>query len=488
MVAESQRVIARTQGKTDTTEGSVVQCTAKLGIRLTLRWFPADSTAVLERQNALGDSKSLNALPFFIGKLEGGKLEALDPKKNAPLRLPSPEKQLGRLEKGCFLAADKLLIQQFRAAPADFKAQGWHEVNLHQIVLSNLPAGITVGICIGVDSKSRFRRYPLWSITIGDNDAVLDIFETYGRNASNDKATSQLTHTQGTASRNCTTDYYSGRLTGNIWLRSTHPFTPADVDALTLDQVTPAMKTALKKIYAGGLDLQGSNFALDIPHDESGLNTVRFYWQAGDNANCRDNISGVDLRADVPVRVHPAAYAAAARAAFEAKVKQIDLSSSWRPMLGSMGHRNGLALDMNWLRGAQVLHLNRDGLTRGQQKDTISQEEQDAYKEMEEAEKELAIARRSGSQTQIESAIEAEVAAKRQWARAVEKNQPTMLNSFRNALLEAKPLVSQVLDPWYMERNSRDSQPPIPNQQKDDLEKLHRHHLHITIQDPELTP
>jgi len=61
-----------------------------------------------------------------------------------------------------------------------------------------------------------------------------------------------------------------------------------------------------------------------------------------------------------------------------------------------------------------------------------------------------------------------------------------MLDSFRKSLLGAKPLVTQVLDPWYLERNNRDDQSPEPNEQKDELEQLHHHHLHLTIQDPEL--
>jgi hypothetical protein len=61
-----------------------------------------------------------------------------------------------------------------------------------------------------------------------------------------------------------------------------------------------------------------------------------------------------------------------------------------------------------------------------------------------------------------------------------------MLDSSRKSLLGAKPMVTQVLDPWCLERNNGDDQPPMSTEQKDELKQLHRHHLHITIQGREL--
>jgi len=510
VVAESQRVIARTQGKTDTTEGSVVQCTAKLGIRLTLRWFPADSTAKLKKQKPLGDSKSLNALSFFIGKQEDGKLQALTPKNTAALKLPSPKKRVGRLEKNRVQFAEasqetrylELIAFQAKlkgAVPSDeagkkkleelrgLNDQGWRDVNCHQIQLSNLPPGITVAICIGRDSKSTFRRYPLWPITTGDNDIVLDIYEAYGQNGLDDTVSEPDSQDQGADGQACTTDYRSAQLSGNIWLRSTHPFTAADVDALSLEHVTPAMKAALKKIYAADFLVQGSDFALDVPKEEGGATKVRLHWPASANENCMHNISGINLRADVPARVHPAAYATAVRAAFDANITRIDLSSSWRPMLGSMGHRNGLALDMNYLQGEKGLRLNRDGLTNGKKLETISKEEQEAYENIKKAEVEETAALKNKDSVKYKAAVQARKEAEDKWVDAVEKNQPSILDVFRKSLFKYKPLISQVLDPWYMDKDTRDQELPIPNQQKDELEILHRNHLHITIQDLELS-
>lgn len=505
MAANRSGVVAR--GKTNGTPGSVVLAKTQTGVSLTFRWFPADSTALLEKTKVCGDSKTLKALPFIVGKLTGQTFEPFEPKSK---RLPDAANVVGRLENKVFLAADKSQQLKYRelakyaathkkkpptddagkkklAEWAALVAQGWVDVAVHQLTLLHLPVGTTIATCIAGDSKPKFRRHPLWPIKLGDKNSVLDIFETYGQKALEDKAGEMITRPQGAAGQPGSTNYYPGRLTGDIWLRSSHPFTVADVDALTLDQVTPAMKAALKKIYTGQLDRQGKDFWLDVPKDATGTTKIRLYWLASENTNCQHNISRVDLRTDVPVRVHPAAYAAAARAAFDAKIQRIDISSSWRPMLGAIVHRTGRGLDVKWLRGEKTLQLNRSDLGKEKGTATVSQEEQDAFRAMKAAEKALSEAIKNGKATEIRAARDANTTATTKWTRAVEKNQPAMIDSFRNSLLSAKPLVTQLFDPWYMESSPQDSQAPVPNEQKDGNEKLHRHHLHITIQDPELT-
>lgn len=466
MAAKRSGVVAR--GKTNGTPGSVVQAKAQTGVSLTFRWFPAASTAKLEKTKDCGPSKTLKALPFIVGKLTGQTFEPFEPKSK---RLPDAAKVVGRLENKVFHAA-----------------KGGVEVAVHQLTIKNLQPGTTIATCIAGDSKSKFRRHPLWAIKLGGKNCVLDIFETYGQHALNDRVSAPIARAQGVAGEAVPTDYFVARLTGDIWLRSSHPFTAADVDALALDQVTPAMKAALKKIYTGQLerDPKGRDFWLDIPN-EAGTAKIRLHWLASENTNCRDNISGVDMRTDVPVRVHPAAYAAAARAAFDAKIQRIDISSSWRPMLGAIVHRTGRGLDVKWLRGEKTLQLNRSDLGKEKGTAAISQEEQDAFRAMEAAKKAETEAVKKGNAAQIKAARDAKNEATTKWTNAVAKNQPAMVDSFRSSLLRAKPLVTQLFDPWYMESNPQDSKTPVPNEQKDANEKLHRHHLHITIQDPELS-
>lgn len=118
MAVEKSKSIARGKGVTNCTPGSVVQCTAKSGVNLTFRWFPADSTALLEGKTPRHDSKALTALPFIVGALIGDKFEALDPDNPKALRLPAPVKQVGRLEKGCFVPAEASIQAKYQELAA----------------------------------------------------------------------------------------------------------------------------------------------------------------------------------------------------------------------------------------------------------------------------------------------------------------------------------------------------------------------------------
>lgn len=66
--------------------------------------------------------------------------------------------------------------------------------------------------------------------------------------------------------------------------------------------------------------------------------------------------------------------------------------------------------------------------------------------------------------------------------------EPDQVRSLGAALLRCcgvKPL----FDPWYMDANTHDEEPPEPNMQRGAAtsnERLHAHHLHITIDEPAL--
>ncbi|HJV85620.1 MAG TPA: hypothetical protein VJ698_09090 [Noviherbaspirillum sp.] len=54
------------------------------------------------------------------------------------------------------------------------------------------------------------------------------------------------------------------------------------------------------------------------------------------------------------------------------------------------------------------------------------------------------------------------------------------------ARLEQSNDVFQLFDPWYMDANTQDAIPPEPNEQRSANEKLHAHHLHITVNEPKI--
>ena len=49
--------------------------------------------------------------------------------------------------------------------------------------------------------------------------------------------------------------------------------------------------------------------------------------------------------------------------------------------------------------------------------------------------------------------------------------------------LRADESVRQVFDPWFMDDDARDRQAPRSNRQASANEKLHAHHLHVTVID-----
>ena len=71
------------------------------------------------------------------------------------------------------------------------------------------------------------------------------------------------------------------------------------------------------------------------------------------------------------------------------------------------------------------------------------------------------------------------------WEKLVSKHQPGKVDGFRRALMKAE-VVTQVIDPWYVDLNTKDKIDGVVNEQKGAIQKSHNNHLHLTIHDPEL--
>lgn len=545
-MAESKPV-AQGKGPTNTTPMSKIPVLGALPVTIRIRLFPANATAALER-NHIEKSKSLSGLPLIIGKVIGGKFE---PFQDTIRRVPSPKNTLGKLDAGLFVEqsveektalakAKALAVDQKLDQAAHAKAQEaykkleaqWHQVAQHHMPLNTLvEAGTAVGICINIDAKKKFRQHPLWQVTVGTKDVEIHIFETFGKHGLDDGLKMVTTKNLGTDKTPKLVDYYTARLTGDIWKRSTHPFTAADIDAMPKDRATDAMRTALKKIYVADFTMEGKDFAIDVPRGKDGQDkaSVRLHWLASENGNCLANIQSIDIKKDVPSRIHPEAYAAAANAAYESGLTEIRFSSSWRPMLGSIAHRAGLGLDVVWLKeSGDATRMNRAALGKSEGTN-VSKDEEKAFNEMKKAEQEAAAAKQKEKaaiaeektakvayakmaknskaspemiaevKKKAEEATKAKDAAidarkdaetldrkrRQEWKKQVDKDQPTSVANFRSNIMK-KPIVKQVLDPWYMDKDTHDNIEPTANDQSDGLEKQHNNHMHITINDPEL--
>lgn len=563
-MAQQSDVLAKAAATTATGSPAPVQVKAKPSVVIKYRLFAAEQTKKLDPTlSGAGPSKTLAGLALILGTVEGGVFKPFEDRIRAA---PIPLSQIGEMHNGAFrpLSAEQLsewtsldAKRKNKKLSAEERKKANEEcvakfpkvadgVMMHVLPLpKRIEPGTTIGICINVDAKSKFRRYPLWQVTAGDHDIVIDVFETYGKRGLNDKATKKDTRDEGTKEAAHPVDYYAAELNGDVWLRSTHPFTAADVDALPAEVAGAAMKTALKKIYSADFTMVGADFAIDVPRgqDKADTATARLYWIAAENNNCVSNVKAIDIKRDVPSRIHPAAYAAVANAAFDVKLTEVRFSSSWRPMLGSMGHRSGRGLDMVLLKDSDTAtRLNREGLTSGGTTDknhdgivddarghhNITVEEQEAFNAWKKSEvdlnsavdawkrakatsdaaqKALAAATKSGSADAIEKAEHAQTEAqksddaarqtaedaakvvpqkKRAWEKQVEKHQPSRVGQFRRALMKADA-VTQIIDPWYIDLNTHDKVDGVVNEQKKDgLQDIHKNHLHLTIYDSEL--
>ncbi len=532
----ADNILAKAQGITNPQPNTKVDVPVEVPVKVTFRFFAANVTAALEGTTA-HLAKSLSGLPFIVGTLQG---TTFTPLQDKLLRLQGSTETTGKLDGGVFrtLTADEVVAwhKALKNAKAKDRAPPSHAH--HDTPAYSVKPGTTLAICIAVDAKQKWRKYPLWQVTAQANDIVVDVFETFGKNGLQDKVGKLVTRNVGTDLKPKMLDCYAARLSGDTWMRSTPKFTAADVDAIATERATPAMKQALKRIYAGDFDAVGTNFAVNVPRQQADKDTamVRLLWRAGENANCMENISLLDLKNDVPSRIHPEAYAAAAKAAHDAGVDEVQFSSSWRPMLGSMPHRLSLGLDLVYLKAdKRGTRLNRSGLlpdAKGQHavNDNLSAEELKAYDDWQAKERERktadvaaalaedAVRNATAAKQQIKNpapetakkldgAIDeakaraaAEAAnqraargaagdARSKWDEQLEQHEPGPVGRYRRYVMNA-PIVSQVLDPWYLV-GLAEHRPGelVPNEQTGEggLALQHNNHMHLSIRDPELS-
>lgn len=245
------------------------------------------------------------------------------------------------------------------------------------------------------------------------------------------------------------------------------------------------MVRAIKRIYEGlptrWLKIKGQ------AKDTEPAYTLAVEFEDSDNP--RKNVVHYQLLSDGLTRVHPGGYAALFNAAIDNGIDKIVVTSCWRPLLGSIAHRLGLGLDVNYVGSVR---LNRQELKTGQAAYTdadanVSSEEVVLYKQMnaakDERERAEEAARKSRSDTaniKLEAAVQAEQVAIEKWDSERNRHEPPKVRAFRSSLLRCT-CVSQLFDPWYMFGSVVSN--GKANRQETENEKTHSHHLHITVKD-----
>lgn len=213
--------------------------------------------------------------------------------------------------------------------------------------------GSTVSLFLNSDAHPHYRKEPVYEVAVGDNDIVVNVTEKSGKHSDSDKPVLQ----KAKAGEKPAVDRYAAPLTGDIWMKVSHKYQAAEVDALVEAGTSEAVKAAVKSIYSG---LASSTLSITEPAAAAAATanaspkfppkparSVKVTFN--DSNNPKDNISAYKLLSDGLPRVHPAGYAAMFTAALDNGIESLIVSSCWRPMLGSIAHRAGLGLDVSAL-------------------------------------------------------------------------------------------------------------------------------------------
>jgi hypothetical protein len=272
---------------------------------------------------------------------------------------------------------------------------------------------------LNTDSLEGARQHRVYEVRAEERDVYVTVTESRGSRPTT-TATATLSRTGPHPATGRQTDYYTAPLHGNIWARLSRVYTAVDAEALLPATGDAGVRTAIVSIYRV-LASTTLNVACTSPHNH------RISVSFVDSDNPRQNVSDYDFLRDGLTRVHPLGYHSLIEAARIAGATRLNITSCWRPSLGSIAHRAGVGLDVNIVADADDnFRINSTTFTRGA------------------------------------------------------ANLPELFRVFRETL-QASQHVKQLFDPWYMDVNTRDNAPPAANTGSDDNQRLHSNHLHITL-------
>lgn len=364
--------------------------------------------------------------------------------------------------------------------------------------------GSKVALYLNSDAHPAYRTQPVYAVQARSRDVEVTITERLGR--SNTETAILDTPTCIQAANGKRFDKYDATLTGDIWMKISHRYTRGEAAEIIASDTDPTIRAAVLSIYA---PLTGNSLQINFPaSDALPAQSIRLIFEEQQNVSA--NTSHCPLLSHVLTRTHPNCYLALISEARGAGITKIRVNSAWRPSLGSIVHRAGLGLDVDYMESpAEALTIERKSLTdqNTQNGRNVSQREKELFEAMqskkaeaqqknEEAKNLEAIAKKtpenadSAAQSQAANrdatlAREAAKKAEGDWAEQLKANEPPLMKSLRSLLSQRKDIV-QILDPWYVDLNTRDKIPGAPNQQRNQLEKGHNNHLHITIKEEKI--
>jgi hypothetical protein len=372
--------------------------------------------------------------------------------------------------------------------------------------------GSKVALFLNSDVHPSHRSNPVYALEVGRDDVRVNIVEKKGR-IGHELATLRAPVCRPGATPGKRLQVYDAALTGDIWMQISHLYTSAEADALLPADTAPAIRAAVRSIYAG---LARPEVSVKFAASDTGpALTLRVVFRDEMQGNVLENTTHCPWLTGILPRTHPCAFAALLTEAHAAGVTSVAVTSGWRPSLGSIAHRAGLGLDITYLEGGgQTVFLNRASLTNGSaagngnvsaREKVLWREHQDAKAERATRERErgemrdrLARNRESGNPAQLVSELadanvrlvaarDRENIAREEWDRERNLHEPVLICKLRDRLVR-NASVKQLFDPWYMDADTTDQIAPVANEQRrtNPNERLHNNHLHITVREPKI--
>lgn len=345
-----------------------------------------------------------------------------------------------------------------------------------KIILQAEP-GSRIALFLNSDVHPKFRQSPVYEVVVGANDVHIKITEKKGQ-LSDGPVIVPSQHKSSTPGPR-RLDTYEASLTGDIWMKISHRYTEAEADAMLAKDIPLEIRDAVLRIYAG---LKSVQLQLHIPaRGAAAAMKMNLRFQQADNAT--KNITSCSLLRDVLPRTHPHAFAALMTEAYAAGVNDISVTSCWRPMLGSIVHRAGLGLEVAHVASdTEKVAINRAGLKKKVPSIYVSEHEINAYGDyMDVLDKTKNISQASKENNEVVPTKN----AREKWQEEMIKTEPALMAGLRKHLIKHQS-IQQILDPWYLENNSKDANEKVANEQRSVLETLHSNHLHITIMEPNI--
>ncbi len=364
--------------------------------------------------------------------------------------------------------------------------------------------GETVSLYLNSDAHPAFRREPVYKVKVEDCDIDIKVTEKAGKcnDSDNPIPGAAITGKDGKVVKP-----YAAPLTGDIWMKVTHRFTEQEANSLIPSTTSGEIKDAVLSIYRG----LRSNF-LNVTLSKTESNPacklrVEFYL----STNAVNNITHYSQLTDGLPRVHPLAYVSLLEAAHATGTEKLVVNSDWRPLLGAIRHRAGLGLDVNYLQCNETkVSINRKELSQAKAGGNVTERERELYKQYlvadgdskrAAADAQTAVNARKNcrdlsriaeyekaANLAMQSADEKRKAhnqAEKDWNLERNRNEPVSMRAFRERLARSEG-VEQILDPWYVDMNTRDKILAEPNKQLTGDERLHDNHLHISVYEPNI--